>query len=213
MEKVLDVIELTFRMVDTYTRKWEYLHRNDASEIADDAISELNTRFREHGVGYQYEAGEIVRVDSQLLHKEAVQPAIHLLSPREYSGAQEEFLKAYDHFRHGNHKEALNDALKAFESTMKIICDKKGWAYNPTDTSKKLLDICFENNLVPQFWQQHMSAIRSLLEGGVPTGRNRLSGHGQGQTPVDVADHIVAYVLHMTASAVVFLVKSEQQTK
>jgi len=210
VEKTLDVIELTFRVIDKMTRKWDYLHRENASKIADDAISELNIRFREHGVGYQYEEGEIIRVDSHLLHKEAVQPAIFLLAAKEYRGAQDEFLKAYEHFRHGNHKEALNDALKAFESTMKTICDKKGWGYNSSDTSKKLLDVCFQNNLVPQFWQQHMSAIRSLLEGGVPTGRNRLSGHGQGQAPITVPDHIAAYVLHMTASAIVFLVKSEQ---
>ncbi len=210
VEKTLDVIELTFRGIDRMTRKYSYLNRQNASEIADDAISELNARFREHGVGYQYEEGEIIRVDSQLLHKEAVQPAISLLAAKEYRGAQDEFLKAYDHFRYGNHKEALNDALKAFESTMKIICDKKGWAYSSGDTSKKLLDVCFQNNLIPPFWQQHMSAIRSLLGDGVPTGRNRLSGHGQGQAPTVVPDHIAAYVLHMTASAIVFLVKSEQ---
>jgi len=210
VEKTLDVIELTFRVIDRMTRKFDYLNRQNASKIADDAISELNTRFREHGVGYQYEAGEIIKVDSQLLHKEAVQPAISLLAAREYRGAQDEFLRAYDHFRHSNHKEALNDALKALESTMKIICDKKGWAHNSNDTSKKLLDVCFQNNLIPQFWQQHMKAIRSLLEGGVPTGRNRLSGHGQGQAPTVVPDHVSAYVLHMTASAIVFLVKSEQ---
>ncbi len=210
VEKTLDVIELTFRWIDRMTRKYDYLGRQNASKIADDAISELNIRFREHGVGYQYEEGEIIRVDSQLLHKEAVQPAISLLAAKEYCGAQDEFLKAYDHFRHGNHKEAVNEALKAFESTMKTICEKKGWGYNSSDTSKKLLDICFQNNLVPRFWRQHMSALRSLLEGGVPTGRNRLSSHGQGQAPIIVPDHIAAYVLHMTASAIVFLVKSEQ---
>jgi len=55
-----------------------------------------------------------------------------------------------------------------------------------------------------------MSALRSLLEGGVPTGRNKLSGHGQGATPTTVPEHIVSYVLHMAAAAIVFLVRSEQ---
>ena len=58
-----------------------------------------------------------------------------------------------------------------------------------------------------------MAALRSLLEGGVPTGRNRLSGHGQGTTPTIIPDHIVSYVLHMTGAAIVFLVKSEQDIK
>jgi hypothetical protein len=43
----------------------------------------------------------------------------------------------------------------------------------------------------------------------VPTGRNKLSGHGQGSTPKDVPDHLAAYMLHMTASAIVFLAEAE----
>lgn len=78
---------------------------------------------------------------------------------------------------------------------------------------KKLIEICYQKGLIPIFWQQHMAALRSLLEGGVPTGRNKLSGHGQGATPTIVPDHIVSYVLHMTAAAIVFLVKSEQSLK
>ena len=107
----------------------------------------------------------------------------------------------------------MNDALKSFESTMKSICDKRGWAYDPKDTSKKLIDICYKNGLIPTFWQQNMSALRSLLEGGVPTGRNKLSGHGQGATPTTVPEHIVSYVLHMAAAAIVFLVRSEENIK
>ena len=45
----------------------------------DDAVVELNTRFREHGIGYQFESNKIVRVDSQFLHQEAVKPALQLL--------------------------------------------------------------------------------------------------------------------------------------
>ena len=91
---------------------------------------------------------------------------------------------------------------------MKTICDKNAWTYDKRATSKTLIDICFQNDLIPFFWQQHMAALRSLLEGGVPTGRNKLGGHGQGTKPVNVPQHIVAYVLHMTASCIVFLVEA-----
>ena len=212
-EKVLDVIELSFRFADRLARDFNYKREPDASKHVDNAIEELNGRFKEHGIGFEYSNNEILRIDSQLIHAEAVKPALSLLNGREYSGAQQEFLKAYEHYRQGNHKEALNDALKAFESTIKAICDKRRWAYAPTDTSKRLIEICYKQGLVPPFWEQHMSALRSLLEGGVPAGRNKLSGHGQGATPITVPEHIVSYVLHMTASAIVFLVKSEQNIK
>jgi hypothetical protein len=211
-EKVLDAIEISFRAIDLCTRESAYRRISNCNKIADGAISELNHRFKEHGVGYQYE-DQIIRVDSQLLHAEAVKPALTLLNEKEYAGAQQEFLSAYEHYRHGKNKEALNDALKAFESTLKAICDKRGWAYGPTDTSKNLIDICFKNDLVPRFWQSEMSGLRSLLEGGVPTGRNKLSGHGQGSKPIEVPEHIVSYVLHMAAAAIVFLVRAEQNMK
>lgn len=191
-EKALDVIELSFRFADRLAREYQYRKLSNPSKSIDDAIAELNARFKEHGIGFQFEEGELIRVDSQLLHAEAVKPALVLLSAKEYEGAQQEFLNAFEHYRHGKHKEALNDALKSFESTIKTICDKRGWPYDPKDTSKRLIEICYQKDLVPAFWQQHMSALRGLLEGGVPTGRNKLSGHGQGSIPTEVPDHIVA---------------------
>lgn len=210
VEKVLDVIELSFKYADVSARNDYYKNTYNASAQVDEAIAELNGRLKEHGIGFEFLNGELIRIDSQIIHAEAVKPALTLLSGRGYAGAQQEFMNAYEHYRQGKNKEALNDALKAFESTMKAICDKHKWSYAQTDTSKKLIEICFQKNLVPEFWQQHMGALRSLLESGIPTGRNKLSGHGQGAKPTSVPEHIVAYMLHMTASAIVFLVKSEQ---
>jgi AbiJ N-terminal domain 4 len=76
-ERALDAIELSFRVVDRSTRRFEYLKRAHASESADAAIEELNARFREHGVGYAFNNGEIIRIDSQSLHAEAVRPEGH----------------------------------------------------------------------------------------------------------------------------------------
>jgi hypothetical protein len=187
------------------------MRRGNSSEKADDAISELNRRFKEHGVGYQFVESEIIRVDSELLHAETVKPALRLLNEINYHGAQQEFLSAYEHYRHGKNKEALNDCLKSFESTMKAICDKRNWAYQPNSTAKPLIQICFDKGLVPSFWQGQLSSLRSMLESSIPTGRNKLSGHGQGTTPTKVPDYLVAYMLHMTASTLVFLTTAEKK--
>jgi hypothetical protein len=209
-EKVLDSIELSFRVIDKFTRNWEYRRRQNASKEADAAITELNGRFKEHGIGYQYVEGEIIKVDSQLIHSEVVKPALTLLHTKSYLGAQEEYLAAYEHYRHGNYKEALNECLKSFESTMKSVCDKRGWEYDKNATSKPLIKICMDNGLIPEFWQNHYSSLRSLLESSIPTGRNKLGGHGQGSSPTEVPEYLVAYMLHMTASAIVFLVEAEK---
>jgi len=209
-EQGLDVVELSFKVIDNFVRKYNYKHSSTSNDDADKAIAELNDRFKEHGIGYQFHDGELIRIDSQLIHKEAVIPALRLLSREEFAGAHQEFLGAYEHYRHGKHKEALNDALKSFESTMKSICSLRGWKYEHTATSKVLIDICFKNKLIPEFWQSHMNSLRSLLEGSVPTARNKLSGHGQGVEEIIVPEHLVAYILHMTASTIVFLVEAER---
>ncbi len=211
-EKVLDVIELSFRCIDNLTRDWEYLHKHkdDASEEANDAINELNARFKENGVGYEFRNGEIIRVDSEFIHAEAVKPALKLLSEKIYEVANQEFLQAHEHYRHMRYKDCLAWALKSLESTMKAICGKRKWPYNQNDPAKRLIEICFENKLVPTFWQSHFSALRATLESGVPTARNVLGGHGNGTIPIEVPLHLAAYCLHMTASTLVFLIEAEK---
>jgi hypothetical protein len=130
-------------------------------------------------VGYEFDR-EIIRVDSRLLHAEAVKPALALLRESEFKGAQVEFLTAYDHHRHGRKKEALNESLKALESVMKSICAKRNWAHDPNAPGKTLLQTVFDNGLIDPFWNSHFSALRATLEAGVPAARNKLRCHGQG---------------------------------
>ena len=208
-ERVLDAIELSFFTIDCFIRDNDYLTSHFASSDVDHPIDELNYRFKEHGVGYCFTDGQIVRIDSEFVHSEVVRPALRILNQRQYAGARQEFLSAHEHYRKGNTKEALNDCLKSLESVMKSICDKRKWAYGEGATASKLIGICFDNGLIPSFWQQQFGALRSLLESGVPTARNRLGGHGQGAAPKSVPGHVAGYVLHMTAAAVVFLAEAE----
>lgn len=207
-EHVLDAVEISAHYANVATRSWDYLGEQDFNQRVDRGIAELNQRFKEHGVGYQYEDGQLVRVDSDLLHAEAVKPALTLLMTKQYVGPREEFLRAYEHYRHGRHEEALTEALKSFESTMKAVCDSKKWSYDNGATAKKLVDVCFKNGLIDPFWQTHLAHLQGTLENGIATARNKLGGHGQGSQPRDVPREIVAYVLHMTASTIVFLIES-----
>lgn len=211
VERQLDVVELSFFLIDDATRHFSYLERRNADSIATDSIIELNARFKEHGIGYQFEDGNIIRIDSEFIHSEAVKPALRLLSDAIYSGAQDEFLSAHEHYRHGNNKEALVDCLKSFESTMKTICDKKGWSYSPTATASSLIDICFEHELIPSFWKSQITSLKEMLKSSIPTGRNKLGGHGQGSEVIGVPNHLVAYMLHMTASTLVFIINAEKE--
>jgi len=211
-EQCLDIIEWSFKVIDISVRENEYQfdRYTTAKQKPDDAINELNGRFREAGIGYQFESGEIVRIDSQYVHAEVVKPVLALLGKeKQYSGANSEFLKAHEHYRHKRYKECLVDCLKSFESLMKAICDKHKWPYNQNDTAKKLINECLNNNLIPAYLQNQFSSLRTLLESGVPTIRNKEGGHGQGISVTHVPEHLASYTLHLTATNLLFLMNSE----
>ena len=213
VEKAIDAVEVSFVVIDYATRDFSYLHRKDASKKADEAIKDLNIRFKEHGVGYQFISPQIIRVDSEYLHSEVVKPALKLLAQSHYAGAQKEFLKAHELYRKGNAEDALSNCLKAFESVMKSICNKRGWTVDKKATATPLIKACLDNGLIPSFWEQHYHSLRSLLESGVPAGRNNMSAHGTGTNPRIVPDYLAAYMLHMTAAAIVFLADAEKKLK
>lgn len=207
VDRLLDAIELSFSVMEA---QQGFLTRGRNADTVEEAIDELNHRFQENQLGFRYDSGKVLRIDSQLIHEEVEKPALRLLSEPGYEGAQDEFLSAHAHYRLGNNKEALNECLKSFESTMKVICKKRNWKHEKEATAKPLISICFKNDLIPLFWQDHYSSLEKLLTNGVPTARNKRAGHGQGGDIVTVPNHIAAYVLHMTASAIVFLVESEK---
>ena len=212
-ESMLDVIDLCFKLIEHYDKNPNHRGSNYNIKMnSGEAIKELNERFKEHGVGYQFESGTIIRVDSQFIHSETIKPVLQLLgNKKRFQGANEEFLKAHEHYRNGNYKECLAESLKSFESVMKAICQKQRWTYNQNDTASKLIDICFKNGLIPDYLQSQFSGLKSILESGVPTLRNKLGGHGQGTSVITVTQSIAEYALHLTASNILFLLNCEKE--
>jgi hypothetical protein len=209
IDNVLSLIEVSFRMIERICSKLDSSdkYRAEITQDPEDAINELNTRFKEHGIGYQYAGGIIIRIDSQYLHTETVISAISLLQQPSFEGASEEFLNAHKHYREGKNKEAISEALKAFESTMKSICLAMNWEFPDNATAKPLIDICIGNGLIPEPLQGHFGSLRATLENGLPTASNKLARHGQGEKRIIVPDHYAAYALHLAATNIVFLVE------
>ncbi|KTB77298.1 hypothetical protein AO070_17155 [Pseudomonas syringae pv. syringae PD2766] len=209
-ELCLDIIEFTINYTYNIAKDNPFPKAPSRTEKIETHIDELNYRLKESCVGYEFSNFQIVRIDSQLIHAEVVKPAISLLGDPLFEGPQDEFIAAHEHFRHRRYKEALNDALKAFESTIKVIAGVRDWEIKKGDTANKLVNACMDNGLFPNYYESHMSALTNLLVGGVPGIRNAEGGHGQGAVVKEIAPHTVAYTLHMTASAIVLFVQSHQ---
>ena len=201
--QALDVIELIGRSIKRLNRSYGSL----SCEQREEFLEGINIRFKENGVGYQLENGYLVRLDSTYMHSEVVKPAISLLSNDKFKGALDEYMKAHQYYKNSDNSACLNECLKAFESTMKIICKAKGWSYDETDPAKELISTCFANNLIPSYMQNQFNNLRDLLGSGVPTNRNKNSAHGQGSEIKNIPASLARYTLNLTGSNIIFLIE------
>lgn len=208
-EDFLDLVDYVFCLFDNVCRdaRPEYRYDLDTNKMVDKAIEELNYRFKQHNLGYEFVNSEIIRIDNKVLHQEVVKPALKLLYEEGFDGAEEEFRKAFEYRRKGDNRNAILEAGKSFESTIKTICDKKGYTYDKAkDTAKTLIKILESNNFYPTYMSSHMASLRTALETGLPVIRNKNAGHGQGSTVVPISDEFAEYALNLAATNIVLLV-------
>ena len=213
IEEVLSCIEIICRIIDVSVRTVEFANNRDADELATETLIEINKRLHFEKIGYRFEDRIMIRIDSDYTHKEVTQPALAALRLKHFSGSQAEFLEAHEAYRRDDKAKAIGECNKAFESLMKAICDKRGWNYAANATAKSLIEVCLKQQLIPDFWQNHFSGLRTILESAIPTARNRKSGHGSGTLPAVIPDELVPYVMHMTAATLLFLADADSRLK
>lgn len=207
--QVLTALEIALRAVGSLESGYQ---KNFGCAIdSQEAIRTINRRFRQHDLGYAFESGVIVRVDSQYLHTQVVSPALQLLMTAGFEGAQRRFLKAHEHFRQGENDDAILDAARAFESTMQHICDELNWEYPDAAKAKDLIRVVTDKGLFPNWHQNHMNSLRTLLE-GLPTVRNKKASHADTEGH-DASDDMAAFALHLAGSNIVFMVESFERLR
>lgn len=215
VDKALDVIEVCFGYIDKTARHFDShdQRRYGATLEAEQAIRELNERFRRAGVGYQFENGQIFRMDSELIHSEIVQPALRYLHQKGFEGPCDEFLLAHSHYRAGEMKDAIVDANNALESTLKTICDQRNWPYKQGDGISRLLKVVRDKGLFPEYLNNSFDQLIATLKTALPKVRNKAGAHGQGAKPNETPDYVAAYALHLAAAKILFLVEAHKAMK
>jgi hypothetical protein len=178
--------------------------------VADPAegVIELNERFLRAGVGYQFENGQIIRVDSQYVHAEVVKEALRLLCEPGFEEANDEFIMAHRHLREAHLRDCNTAALRAMENVLKVICNARGWTHEKGDTVERLLAIVRREGLFPEYLGGYFDNLIGTMKAGVPKIRDWQGGHGAAPGDDPVPDHIAAFALHLTAANIVMLVKA-----
>lgn len=209
-EEWLDFLELIARGIRAASGddNWHFRRQWEVSTTADVAIKEINYRLRQASVGYQVEGDYLIRVDSQFVHAEVVKPTLVLLSGSGFEGPRQEFLSAHQHYRAGEHRQAVAMAANALESTFKAIFERKGWAYSKGARISDLVKVARRNGLWPDYLDASFDQLVATLQSGLPKIRDNDASHGQGAKPKDLPSYIAAYALHLAASKIVFITEA-----
>ena len=177
-------------------------------------IEELNYRFMQHSLGYEFIDGKLIVKTNEVIHQNIIKPTLYLLNNKKFRGAEQEYLQAFDFYKQGKNKDAILNAIKSFESVLKTICSEMNYTYDKDkDTAKQLLQHLTDNNFYPKYLESHLNGIRTTLESGAPTVRNKNAGHGQGQDIVVVSQNYAEYALNLVATNILFLVKVFNEQK
>lgn len=207
----LDAVELCLMSVHNFVREQRRYSTDHHSVDPDRTIDAFNGRCQEAGFGYQFAAGQIVRIDSEVLHAEAVVPALGLLADPRFVAANSEFRAAHAAYRGGDHATCLVECLKAFESVLKVIGHERGWIFNDTDPASKIIATGVAAGFLAGHTATAGNHLASLLTSSIPATRNKNGGHGGGLTPHDVPAELAAFQLHQTAATILFLVRRDER--
>jgi hypothetical protein len=170
------------------------------------AVEEINAAMLEDGFGFQFENGMIIEIGSEFIHKEVVVPVLGLLSNPKYATVNEEFRKAHDEFRRQDYEDSIHDCCNAFESMGKIIAKEKGWSeVTEKATAKDIVKALFAHQFIPAYMEQEFTGLRTILESGINTVRNKAGGHGQGPTPRVIDKQVAEFQINQTAAVLKLL--------
>jgi hypothetical protein len=121
--------------------------------------------------------GQFFQVDSDFLDQEINQKTESLLREHGFQGAHDEFRSALEDLSGDEPKDAIIKACKSFESTLKIATGKNGDFTALQEAFRKA-------GFMDDIPEDDAKAICKQVLGSLPTLRNKLGAHGQG-------DHIV----------------------
>ena len=224
-KRQIDFLEVDEDHLDDKIFQWsddlsiEFGDMWDLRGMKKNVVNAINKRFREHRVGYEFIIqegsqhrgsyqieGQVVRVDSQYYHAEVMKPTLQMLYNSRFKKAEKVFLDAHKHYLKGEGWQAVAGCGVALTEVLKEICRKRKWAFNEKRADiRSLVNVVLSEGLVDSKLHRGVfDHLRGLLWDGVPPARNE-AVHESVEFPVES----VAFVLHVTASAIVYLVAAD----
>lgn len=169
-------------------------------------IKSINKILLLDSLGYQIDEikNQIIRIDSSHTYQEIIRPTLLLLNDDKFKNIDDEYRKAFEELKNGNYESVLVEANKAFESTMKIICDLKGYGQPKNHAVTSLIAHLRTHDFIENFQTEKFNALAKTLE-SISITRNNLAGHGQGSVSRNLSVMYAEYALRVSSSNILLL--------
>jgi hypothetical protein len=168
-------------------------HPDARKEVFRDAVHELNYRLRETGIPLHYHNGLFQRASDDLTESQVHEPFWSVVKDPKWINVEVDIKEAIDHRDHNGRDVALY-ALKALESTIKIISDEKGWSSGTERGAANYIDnlVSSANGRFIDVWESEQ--LKALFRG-----LRNPHGHGPGSAPQpDLSDHQEQWAIECT---------------
>ena len=188
--RVFDIIQLWYGML------------ND--ELKQDFQNDLNMILQTEGIPWIFSDGNFFQMDSKFMEEHVHQQLQELYDTKNFTGAQEEFVEARNDLSGSECKDAILNACKSYESTMKCLLDKDH-SGDATKLAQKIRKEGFLDDLPPSLQEVFVQKVMQCL----PVIRNSLAGHGQGRETVAVEHDLAELSVNLAGAFNLFLMRRE----
>ena len=169
-----------------------YDELSDGEKI--DFQRELNEILRDEGFPWRFSDGCAFLLDSNFLQQEVVRPALEIMVNEPFAGAKDEFTEALKDLTAGDTKGAIHNSCKSLESALKATLGLE------TGTASTLLRAFCEQGYLDDLPDSVQSGVVESVLMSLPFLRNKLGGHGQGESVVEAPKDCAQLAVNIAAA-------------
>ncbi|ECG8589555.1 hypothetical protein FNI11_07280 [Salmonella enterica subsp. salamae] len=202
--KHVDVIELTFKYIDTYLRTYDVALGLDP----DKAISELNRIFYEHNLKYRFENGKIIRLRRI---KRLKNIRYYLYSPGEYGFIEYDLMQAYHRLMLNDFTQVLSECYQAFRKVIIRIHEKKGIVYHEEDNLETLMKNLMAKGVISVEYEHKFNFLIHALESEIfpPVAKEKPNHHYV--MMLRISEELACSIYYLTERCIFFITQRTEE--
>lgn len=202
--KHIDIIEITFKYIDTYLRTYEVTLGLEP----DKAISELNSLFHAHDLKYRFENGRIIRLRRI---KRLKNIRYYLYSPGEYGFVEYDLMEAYNRLMLNDFPCVVSECYAVFRRVLIRIHERKGLSYHEKDNLKALMAHLVASGVVSAEYEHRFHFLSDVLESQIFPPATKEKPHHHYVMMLRISEELACSIYYLTERSIFFLTQRAEE--